>query len=203
MNEMGITFQRFVKISFECVARSSLAATSATQYGQRCSSELTVNGNEIFEITLRKAMKRIVTGSITAIFLACAAVAVPVSGIHAEEKKMTTTASGLKYTDDVVGTGTEAVKGKKATVHYTGWLDKSGQKGSKFDSSRDRGEPFDFMLGEGQVIAGWDEGVQGMKIGGKRVLHIPSKLGYGASGAGAVIPPNADLIFEVELLKVG
>ncbi|MBX7148797.1 FKBP-type peptidyl-prolyl cis-trans isomerase [bacterium] len=114
----------------------------------------------------------------------------------------TTTASGLGIDDHVVGTGTEAVKGKKVTVHYTGWLNDKGQKGKQFDSSLTRGKPFDFMLGVGMVIPGWDEGVAGMKIGGKRTLYIPSKLGYGAQGAGAVIPPNADLIFDVELLGV-
>lgn len=113
-----------------------------------------------------------------------------------------TTASGLRYEDTQAGTGAEAVKGKLVSVHYTGWLDKAGQRGSKFDSSVDRGEPFKFPLGAGMVIQGWDEGVAGMKEGGKRTLYIPSKLGYGSMGAGGVIPPNADLIFEVELLKV-
>lgn len=114
-----------------------------------------------------------------------------------------TTSSGLKYIDTQVGSGTEAVSGKQVTVHYSGWLDNQGQKGTKFDSSLDRGEPFVFGLGAGQVIKGWDEGVAGMKIGGKRTLMIPSALGYGAYGAGGVIPPNANLIFDVELLNVG
>lgn len=118
------------------------------------------------------------------------------------ETKMTTTPSGLKYSDEQVGTGTEATKGKSVSVHYTGWLDNNGAKGNKFDSSVDRGEPFEFPLGAGMVIKGWDEGVAGMKIGGKRTLYIPSALGYGARGAGAVIPPNANLIFDVELLGV-
>ena len=118
------------------------------------------------------------------------------------ESKMQTTASGLKYEDSVVGSGAEAVKGKKVSVHYTGWLNQAGAKGTKFDSSVDRGDPFKFPLGAGMVIRGWDEGVQGMKIGGKRTLYIPAALGYGASGAGGVIPPNADLIFDVELLGV-
>lgn len=113
-----------------------------------------------------------------------------------------TTDSGLKYTDTVVGKETEAVSGKTVSVHYTGWLDDKGAHGKKFDSSVDRGEPFSFSLGAGQVIKGWDEGVKGMKVGGKRTLMIPSKLAYGASGAGGVIPPNADLIFDVELLGV-
>lgn len=115
---------------------------------------------------------------------------------------MVTSATGLKYEDSKVGTGAEAKSGSNVSVHYTGWLNKEGQKGTKFDSSVDRNEAFEFPLGKGMVIQGWDEGVQGMKIGGKRTLYIPSKLGYGARGAGAVIPPNADLIFDVELLKV-
>src|SRR6476619_1108410 len=109
-----------------------------------------------------------------------------------------TTASGLKYTDVTVGTGTEATAGKTVDVHYTGWL----LDGKKFDSSKDRGQPFSFPLGGGRVIKGWDEGVAGMKIGGTRILMIPPNLGYGASGAGGVIPPNATLKFEVELLGV-
>ncbi len=118
------------------------------------------------------------------------------------EAKMVTTASGLKYDDTVVGTGDGAVAGKMVSVHYTGWLDQAGKKGKKFDSSVDRGEPFQFPLGAQRVIAGWDEGVAGMKLGGKRTLYIPASLGYGAQGAGSVIPPNANLIFDVELLGV-
>ena len=105
---------------------------------------------------------------------------------------------GLKFTDDQGGTGTEAQKGKTVSVHYTGWL----TDGTKFDSSRDRNQPFSFPLGQGQVIKGWDEGVAGMKVGGKRTLVIPPDLGYGPRGAGGVIPPNATLKFEVELLDV-
>jgi peptidylprolyl isomerase/FKBP-type peptidyl-prolyl cis-trans isomerase FkpA len=112
---------------------------------------------------------------------------------------MPTTASGLTYQDVVTGTGAEAAKGQSVSVHYTGWL----TDGTKFDSSKDRGEPFVFPLGRGQVIRGWDEGVQGMKVGGTRKLTIPPSLGYGVRGAGGVIPPNATLVFEVELLKVG
>jgi FKBP-type peptidyl-prolyl cis-trans isomerase len=109
-----------------------------------------------------------------------------------------TTPSGLKYTDEVVGNGAAAQSGKTVFVHYTGWL----TDGKKFDSSKDRGQPFSFPLGAGRVIKGWDEGVAGMKVGGKRRLVIPSSLGYGAAGAGGVIPPNATLVFEVELLDV-
>ncbi|KQW91701.1 peptidylprolyl isomerase [Massilia sp. Root418] len=114
-----------------------------------------------------------------------------------------TTPSGLQYDDTVVGEGAEAKAGQNVTVHYTGWLrNDDGSKGAKFDSSKDRNDPFEFALGAGMVIRGWDEGVQGMKIGGTRVLTIPADLGYGARGAGGVIPPNATLIFEVELLGV-
>lgn len=113
--------------------------------------------------------------------------------------KPVSTVSGLQYWDIVVGTGTTAVAGKNVSVHYTGWL----TDGKKFDSSVDRGQPFNFPLGGGRVIKGWDEGVAGMKVGGKRQLRIPPELGYGARGAGGAIPPNATLIFDVELLEVG
>lgn len=112
--------------------------------------------------------------------------------------KTVTTASGLKYIDLVVGKGASPVKGKQVKVHYTGTL----ENGKKFDSSVDRNEPFVFVIGVGQVIPGWDEGVMSMKVGGKRKLIIPAKLGYGAAGAGGVIPPNATLLFDVELLDV-
>jgi len=117
--------------------------------------------------------------------------------------KMITTPSGLKYTDQKVGTGAEAVKGASVEVHYTGWLYTDGKKGNKFDSSLDRKEPFPFQLGAKQVIAGWDEGVQGMKVGGKRELIIPPNLAYGERGFPGAIPPNSTLIFEVELLRAG
>jgi len=114
------------------------------------------------------------------------------------EPKIVKTDSGLKYQDLKVGTGDEAKKGDTVEVHYTGWL----TNGKKFDSSLDRKEPFEFKLGAGMVIKGWDEGVQGIKVGGKRKLIIPSELGYGKRGAGKDIPPDSELIFEVELLKV-
>ena len=114
----------------------------------------------------------------------------------------TTTPSGLIIEEVVVGNGAAAAAGQKVKVHYTGWLWVNGAKGAKFDSSLDRGQPFDFPLGMGRVIKGWDEGVASMKVGGKRTLLIPPALGYGARGAGGVIPPNATLLFEVELLGV-
>ena len=113
--------------------------------------------------------------------------------------------TSLQITDGAVGSGATATSGKQVTVHYTGWLydPKAADKhGKKFDSSRDRGEPFSFGLGKGQVIRGWDQGVAGMKVGGKRTLVIPSELGYGARGAGGAIPPNATLVFDVELIDV-
>jgi peptidylprolyl isomerase len=113
-----------------------------------------------------------------------------------------TTPSGLKITDTQVGTGAEPKPGQTCVMHYTGWLYENGAKGRKFDSSVDRGQPFEFPLGMRRVIAGWDEGVATMKVGGKRTLVIPPELGYGARGAGGVIPPNATLIFDVELLGV-
>ncbi len=115
---------------------------------------------------------------------------------------MTTTSSGLQFEDTVVGTGAQPAAGQTCIMHYTGWLFQDGKKGAKFDSSVDRGQPFEFPLGMGRVIKGWDEGVASMKIGGKRTLIIPAALGYGARGAGSVIPPNATLLFEVELLGV-
>ena len=115
---------------------------------------------------------------------------------------MQTTSSGLQYEDTIEGTGEEATAGNHVSVHYTGWLYSNGVKGAKFDSSKDRNDPFGFALGAGQVIRGWDEGVQGMRVGGTRVLVIPPELGYGARGAGGVIPPNATLMFEVELLDI-
>jgi peptidylprolyl isomerase len=120
----------------------------------------------------------------------------------AKEKKMTKTDSGLQYRDTKEGTGEKPSKGQTCVMHYTGWLWEDGKKGKKFDSSVDRGEPFEFTLGVGQVIKGWDEGVSTMKTGGKRELLLPPDLAYGRRGAGRDIPPNATLLFEVELLKI-
>jgi FKBP-type peptidyl-prolyl cis-trans isomerase FkpA len=140
------------------------------------------------------------------------ALATAVSGIFAagtsttaaaqEVGKTVTTASGLQITDTKIGTGATPQAGQTCVMHYTGWLYQNGVKGAKFDSSVDRGRPFEFPLGRQRVIAGWDEGVASMKVGGKRTLIIPPQLGYGARGAGGVIPPNATLIFDVELLDV-
>lgn len=116
--------------------------------------------------------------------------------------KIMTTASGLQIEDSVVGTGATPAKGQTCVMHYTGWLYENGVKGKKFDSSVDRNEPFEFPIGMSRVIKGWDEGVSTMKVGGKRTLIIPPALGYGARGAGGVIPPNATLMFDVELLDV-
>jgi peptidylprolyl isomerase len=116
--------------------------------------------------------------------------------------KTMSSASGLQITDSKVGTGATPKNGQTCVMHYTGWLYENGKKGKKFDSSVDRGQPFEFSIGVGQVIRGWDEGVGSMKVGGKRTLIIPPHLGYGARGAGGVIPPNATLIFDVELLGV-
>lgn len=133
------------------------------------------------------------------LFLTLCSILLIANGVKAEMKELD---SGLKYEESAKGEGVEASSGKTAVVHYTGWLNTDGEKGKKFDSSVDRGEPFSFPLGAGMVIKGWDEGVKGMKAGGKRTLYIPSSLGYGARGAGGAIPPNADLIFDVELLEI-
>ena len=129
-----------------------------------------------------------------------AAAAAPVSA--QTQGKTMTTPSGLQITDTKVGTGAQPKTGQTCVMHYTGWLYENGAKGAKFDSSLDRGEPFEFAIGQGQVIKGWDEGVATMKVGGKRTLVIPPQLGYDARGAGGVIPPNAILVFEVELFGV-
>jgi len=137
--------------------------------------------------------------SVSVILAAALALAAPAA---AEDAAAQTTASGLKIIDTTVGTGATPKAGQTCVMHYTGWLYEDGKKGQKFDSSVDRGQPFEFQIGVGQVIGGWDEGVASMKVGGKRTLIIPPDLGYGARGAGGVIPPNATLIFDVELLDV-
>jgi peptidylprolyl isomerase len=143
---------------------------------------------------------RLVSKTMLAALAAVASLALTVDA-RAEEQ-MTKSLSGLQFKDTKVGTGATPKIGQTAVMHYTGWLYNNGEKGKKFDSSRDRGQPFEFPLGQGQVIKGWDEGVEGMKVGGKRTLVIPPELGYGARGAGGVIPPNAWLIFDVELVGV-
>ena len=138
-----------------------------------------------------------------AIVIALAGAAATVAPTAAAAQAATvTTPSGLKIVDTQVGTGATPKQGQTCVMHYTGWLYEGGAKGKKFDSSVDRGQPFEFPLGQHRVIAGWDEGVATMKVGGKRTLIIPPELGYGARGAGGVIPPNATLIFDVELLGV-
>lgn len=144
---------------------------------------------------MKKLVKLVVAGMLT---LACAAPSLAEEPAK-KSGKTVTTKSGLQYVDLVVGKGASPVVGKMVTVHYTGKL----TNGKKFDSSVDRKEPFQFVIGIGQVIQGWDEGVMTMKVGGKRKLTIPSQLGYGARGAGSDIPPNATLVFDVELLNVG
>ena len=135
--------------------------------------------------------------------LAILAALTPAGRSDAADNQVTEMPNGLKYTDVKVGDGATAKAGNKVSVNYTGWLSDNGAKGKKFDSSLDRGQPFQFTLGAHQVIAGWDEGVAGMKVGGKRTLIIPPELGYGARGAGGgAIPPNATLIFDVDLLQV-
>lgn len=136
----------------------------------------------------------------TAVVLATAAFTIV--GAHAERKNMTSTPSGLQFTDTKVGTGATPKPNQTCVMHYTGWLFKDGVKGKKFDSSLDRGTPFEFTIGVGEVIKGWDEGVASMKMGGKRTLIIPPELGYGARGAGDDIPPNSTLMFDVELLGI-
>ena len=137
-----------------------------------------------------------------AVALAILAVSAPIGRSDAADNQVTEMPDGLKYTDTKIGDGATAKAGNKVSVNYTGWLYENGAKGKKFDSSLDRGQPFQFTLGAHQVIAGWDEGVAGMKVGGKRTLIIPPELGYGARGAGGAIPPNATLIFDVDLLQV-
>jgi peptidylprolyl isomerase len=143
-------------------------------------------------------------GSLAVLMLAAmvSQAASPSQGDESKSKKMIKTKSGLQYADDKEGTGDLPKAGRMCVMHYTGWLWVNDAKGKKFDSSVDRGQPFEFTLGVGEVIKGWDEGVATMKVGGKRRLLIPPDLGYGRRGAGDVIPPNATLLFEVELLGV-
>src|SRR3954467_3091901 len=141
--------------------------------------------------------------AVLSLLMASAAVDAPFHTATAQTSgKTMTTASGLQMIDTKVGTGATPRTGQICVMHYTGWLYENGVKGKKFDSSVDRGEPFEFPIGQQRVIAGWDEGVATMKVGGKRTLIIPAKLGYGDRGAGGVIPPNATLIFDVELLGI-
>ncbi|MBV9814729.1 MAG: FKBP-type peptidyl-prolyl cis-trans isomerase [Alphaproteobacteria bacterium] len=137
-----------------------------------------------------------------ALALAIATAVTPAWRSDAATNQVVEMPNGLKYADTKIGDGATAAAGNKVSVHYTGWLYNNGAKGAKFDSSVDRGQPFQFTLGAHQVIRGWDEGVAGMKVGGKRTLIIPPELGYGARRAGGVIPPNATLLFDVELLGV-
>jgi FKBP-type peptidyl-prolyl cis-trans isomerase FkpA len=149
---------------------------------------------------VRLLNRRKVVIATLAVGAACAA---PISATTATAQgAIMTTPSGLKIQDTKVGTGATPRTGQTCVMHYTGWLYTNGSKGAKFDSSVDRGQPFEFPIGTGRVIKGWDEGVASMKVGGKRTLIIPPDLGYGARGAGGVIPPNATLLFEVELLDV-
>jgi peptidylprolyl isomerase len=150
---------------------------------------------------LRRAKISIISAmamTIVAVPLAC----VPTIAAAQTAGKTMTTASGLQIIDSTVGTGATPKPGQICVMHYTGWLYEDGKKGKKFDSSVDRNEPFEFPIGQRKVIGGWDEGVATMKVGGKRTLIIPPELGYGARGAGGVIPPNATLMFDVELLGV-
>jgi peptidylprolyl isomerase len=148
-------------------------------------------------------MRRLHTFAAIAAVLALASPLASAEDATAAKKgNMTKTSSGLQYEDAQVGTGEMPSIGQTCVMHYTGWLWENGAKGKKFDSSHDRNQPFEFPIGKGRVIKGWDEGVATMKVGGKRTLLIPPQLGYGARGAGGVIPPNATLLFEVELLGV-
>ena len=150
-------------------------------------------------ISRRRAL--VALAFVTALAGVCAAARPNTAAAETAGETMTTP-SGLKFTDSKIGTGASPKTGQTCVMHYTGWLYQDGAKGKKFDSSLDRGEPFEFAIGKGEVIGGWDEGVATMKAGGKRTLIIPPQLGYGARGAGGVIPPNATLMFDVELLEV-
>jgi FKBP-type peptidyl-prolyl cis-trans isomerase FkpA len=154
------------------------------------------------KVVVMRSTRRTFVKTIAAV---AAAISVPAMSKMASAQpagKAVTTPSGLQIIDSQVGTGASPKPGQTCVMHYTGWLYENGQKGKKFDSSVDRNEPFEFPIGQRKVIAGWDEGVATMKVGGKRTLIIPPNLGYGARGAGGVIPPNATLMFDVELLAV-
>ena len=145
---------------------------------------------------------RAIFSTLAAIVLTLSAASLPTAAMAQTPGKAMTTASGLQIIDSKVGEGATPAPGQICVVHYTGWLYQDGQKGRKFDSSLDRNAPLEFPVGQRRVIAGWDEGVASMKVGGKRTLIIPPELGYGARGAGGIIPPNATLMFDVELLDV-
>jgi peptidylprolyl isomerase len=147
-------------------------------------------------------LPQITISALTALAVTFFAAYLPTAASAQTGGKTMTTPSGLQIIDNKVGTGATPQSGQICVMHYTGWLYEDGKKGKKFDSSVDRNEPFEFPIGQRKVIAGWDEGVASMKVGGKRTLIIPPALGYGARGAGGVIPPNATLIFDVELLVV-
>jgi peptidylprolyl isomerase len=152
-----------------------------------------------------RRLPHVTTSALTALvmsFFAATLANMPTTASAQTAGKTMTTPSGLQIIDSKVGTGATPKPGQTCVMHYTGWLYEDGKKGKKFDSSGDRNEPFEFPIGQRKVIAGWDEGVASMKVGGKRTLIIPPALGYGARGAGGVIPPNATLIFDVELLDV-
>jgi len=147
-------------------------------------------------------MRVVTVLTLATLSIAATAAIIPVAAVAQTQGAKVTTLSGLQIIDGQVGTGATPKTGQTCVMHYTGWLYENGQKTKKFDSSLDRGQPFEFPIGTGRVIKGWDEGVGTMKVGGKRTLIIPPDLGYGARGAGGVIPPNATLIFDVELLAV-
>ena len=157
--------------------------------------------NQQFACHIRRALKTIACTAAFALAFACLAT----HSASAEDKgsfMSTTTPSGLEHTDTVTGTGASPTKGQTCVMHYTGWLRENGVKGTKFDSSHDRGQPFQCVIGTGRVIKGWDQGLIGMKVGGKRKLFVPAHLAYGERQMGAVIKPNSNLIFEIELLEV-
>jgi peptidylprolyl isomerase len=151
---------------------------------------------------MRSSRRAIIQTALAAMAAAASTSIVSTLALAQTAGKPMTTASGLQIIDSNVGTGASPKPGQTCVMHYTGWFYENGQKGKKFDSSVDRNEPFEFPIGQRRVIAGWDEGVSTMKVGGKRTLIIPPALGYGARGAGGVIPPNATLMFDVELLAV-